>query len=168
MYIYMWINSLYTRCTSNILLINDWSQYFVSNHTLISCDLYSYLFNFFGNIQGIFANSRIQTLGMTIHAADQRLFFIFFLWVYFYNRKYFSIIYLHRDPISTKATLQLIFLLYEDIIEWKKEKEREEGKMGHLMYSICFHRRGIIYYLKLVIKSLPESVVFIISTIFQK
>ena len=49
------------------------------------------------------------------------------LWIYLYRGIYFSKVYLHRYPISTKALLQLISSLHEDIIRMKeKERERRE------------------------------------------
>ena len=54
-----WIH--YARCTSNLLLINDKSQYFVSNHTInyvIYTDSYiSCVVIFFGYILGVFPES---------------------------------------------------------------------------------------------------------------
>ena len=50
------------------------------------------------------------------------------LWIYLYRKVYFSIVYLHRDLISTKTLIQLISALYEDIIRMKKgKKEKREG-----------------------------------------
>lgn len=61
------------------------------------------------------------------------------LWVYLYNRIFFEIVYLHIDPIKTKAILQLISSLYRNIITVKGRKiKKEERGMGHLMYSFFY------------------------------
>ena len=99
---------------------------------LCPCAVIWFQMNFFGGLFGIF------TQCMTLQV-------IYKLWIYLYRKVYFSIVYLHRDPISTKAFIQLISSLYEDIIRIKeKGKQRKEG---HIMYSIFFYRRGIIYYI---------------------
>ena len=50
------------------------------------------------------------------------------LWIYLYTRIYCDKVYLHRDPINTKATPSTdIIPIYEDIIRVKeKEGKRRE------------------------------------------
>ena len=89
------------------------------------------------------------------------------LWIYLYNRIYFSIVYLHKDHMKTKALLQLISSLYVDIIRMKEKDKREKRKIGHMIYSNFFlQKRDNI--LSKACQNLPESVVLIISTVFQK
>ena len=53
---------------------------------------------------------------------------------------YFSIVYLHRDAISTKELLQLISSLYDDIIRMKEKERKRREKDGafnvfHFFYT---------------------------------
>ena len=61
------------------------------------------------------------------------------LWVYLYNRIFIEIVYLHIDPIKTKAILQLISSLYKHILRVKgRTIQKKEQGVGHLMYSIFY------------------------------
>ena len=63
----------------------------------------------------------------------------------------------HWQTVIRKAHLSL---------RLREDKNRQRWGICYILFFL--YRRGIIYYLRLVINSLPESVAFIISTTFQR